>query len=75
MYRHALAERDLLRRTRPLAGPRADHAAPDRLAERLEAAERRNLAYYGFAAGVKGFTLSMIETGGSNRRPGRPRAP
>lgn len=38
----------------------ADHAAPDRLAERLEAAERRNLAYYGF--GVKGFTLSMIET-------------
>ena len=38
----------------------ADHAAPDHLAERLEAAERRNLAYYGF--GVKGFTLSMIET-------------
>jgi len=38
----------------------SDHAAPDRLAERLEAAERRNLAYYGF--GVKGFTLSMIET-------------
>ena len=38
----------------------ADHAEPDRLAERLEAAERRNLAYYGF--GVKGFTLSMIET-------------
>ena len=38
----------------------ADHAAPDRLVERLEAAERRNLAYYGF--GGKGFTLSMIET-------------
>ena len=38
----------------------ADHAAPERLAERLEVAERRNLAYYGF--GVKGFTLSMIET-------------
>lgn len=38
----------------------ADHAAPDHLAERLVAAERRNLAYYGF--GVKGFTLSMIET-------------
>jgi putative hydrolase of the HAD superfamily len=37
-----------------------DHAAPGHLAERLEAAERRNLAYYGF--GVKGFTLSMIET-------------
>ncbi|MBN8631806.1 MAG: HAD family hydrolase [Rhodobacterales bacterium] len=37
-----------------------DHADPDHLAERLEATERRNLAYYGF--GVKGFTLSMIET-------------
>ena len=35
--------------------------APDgHLEERLLAAERRNLAYYGF--GVKGFTLSMIET-------------
>jgi putative hydrolase of the HAD superfamily len=38
----------------------ADHAEPDHLAERLEAAERRNLGHYGF--GVKGFTLSMIET-------------
>jgi putative hydrolase of the HAD superfamily len=38
----------------------SDHAAPDHLAERLEAAERRNLGHYGF--GVKGFTLSMIET-------------
>jgi putative hydrolase of the HAD superfamily len=38
----------------------ADHAAPGHLAERLEAAERRNLGAYGF--GVKGFTLSMIET-------------
>jgi putative hydrolase of the HAD superfamily len=38
----------------------ADHATPDHLAERLEAAERRNLGHYGF--GVKGFTLSMIET-------------
>lgn len=37
-----------------------DHADPHHLRERLEAAERRNLAYYGF--GVKGFTLSMIET-------------
>jgi putative hydrolase of the HAD superfamily len=37
-----------------------DHADPDHLQERLVAAERRNLAYYGF--GVKGFTLSMIET-------------
>jgi len=38
----------------------ADYADPDHLAERLEAAERRNLGHYGF--GVKGFTLSMIET-------------
>lgn len=38
----------------------ADHADPLHLRERLDAAERRNLAYYGF--GVKGFTLSMIET-------------
>ncbi|WP_137111612.1 HAD family hydrolase [Rhodobacter sp. SY28-1] len=37
-----------------------DHADPVHLRERLEAAERRNLAYYGF--GVNGFTLSMIET-------------
>lgn len=36
------------------------HADPLHLRERLEAAERRNLDYYGF--GVKGFTLSMIET-------------
>jgi putative hydrolase of the HAD superfamily len=38
----------------------ADHAEPDRLAERLLAAERRNLGHYGF--GIKGFMLSMIET-------------
>lgn len=38
----------------------ADHAAPDHLSHRLEAAERRNIGHYGF--GVKGFTLSMIET-------------
>jgi putative hydrolase of the HAD superfamily len=38
----------------------ADHAAPDHLADRLLAAERRNLGHYGF--GVKGFVLSMIET-------------
>ena len=38
----------------------ADHAAPDHLAERLHAAERRNLGRYGF--GIKGFVLSMIET-------------
>lgn len=38
----------------------ADHAAPEHLEERLLAAERRNVGHYGF--GVKGFTLSMIET-------------
>ena len=38
----------------------ADHAEPDHLHDRLLAVERRNLGHYGF--GVKGFTLSMIET-------------
>jgi putative hydrolase of the HAD superfamily len=38
----------------------ADHADPQHLAERLLAAERRNIGTYGF--GVKGFVLSMIET-------------
>jgi putative hydrolase of the HAD superfamily len=38
----------------------ADFAPPDHLHDRLLAAERRNLGHYGF--GVKGFTLSMIET-------------
>ena len=38
----------------------ADSADPSHLAERLEAAERRNLGHYGY--GVKGFVLSMIET-------------
>lgn len=38
----------------------AADADPSHLAERLEAAERRNLGHYGF--GVKGFMLSMIET-------------
>lgn len=37
-----------------------DHAEADHLMERLLAAERRNLGHYGF--GIKGFTLSMIET-------------
>lgn len=37
-----------------------DHAEAEHLAERLLAAERRNLGHYGF--GVKGFMLSMIET-------------
>jgi len=38
----------------------ADYATHDHLEERLRAAELRNLAHYGY--GVKGFTLSMIET-------------
>ena len=38
----------------------ADYASRDHLAERLLAAERRNLGHYGF--GIKGFMLSMIET-------------
>jgi putative hydrolase of the HAD superfamily len=38
----------------------ADHAGREHLEERLLAAERRNLGHYGF--GIKGFTLSMIET-------------
>ncbi|WP_404403126.1 HAD family hydrolase [Pelagibacterium halotolerans] len=38
----------------------ADHADPEHLSERLLAAEKANLAHYGF--GIKGFTLSMIET-------------
>jgi len=37
-----------------------DYAESDHITERLLAAERRNLEYYGY--GVKGFTLSMIET-------------
>jgi putative hydrolase of the HAD superfamily len=37
-----------------------EHAAPDHLSERLLEAEKRNLRLYGF--GIKGFTLSMIET-------------
>ncbi|MEH6520228.1 HAD family hydrolase [Sulfitobacter sp.] len=38
----------------------ADHTESDTLMGRLLAAERRNLPHYGF--GIKGFTLSMIET-------------
>ena len=37
-----------------------DHANPEHLSERLLAAEKKNLKLYGF--GIKGFTLSMIET-------------
>jgi len=42
------------------AGLLADYADADHLEERLLAAEKRNLSRYGF--GIKGFTLSMIET-------------
>lgn len=38
----------------------ADHAEPDQLSARLLDAQKKNLAHYGF--GIKGFTLSMIET-------------
>lgn len=38
----------------------ADHAPGADIADRLLEAEKRNLQFYGF--GVKGFTLSMIET-------------
>lgn len=38
----------------------ADHAERDHLMERLLAAETRNIRHYGY--GIKGFTLSMIET-------------
>jgi putative hydrolase of the HAD superfamily len=37
-----------------------DYAEPEHLAARLLEAEKKNLAHYGF--GIKGFTLSMIET-------------
>lgn len=37
-----------------------EHAGEDHLSERLLAAERRNLALYGF--GIKGFILSLVET-------------
>ncbi|WP_109312637.1 HAD family hydrolase [Ruegeria sp. AU67] len=38
----------------------ADHADRDHLLDRLLAAEKRNIRHYGY--GIKGFTLSMIET-------------
>lgn len=37
-----------------------DFAEPEHLSQKLLEAERKNLAFYGY--GVKGFTLSMIET-------------
>jgi putative hydrolase of the HAD superfamily len=49
-----------------------DYADRDSLMQRLLAAEKRNLGHYGF--GVKGFTLSMIETAlevTEGRVPGR----
>ncbi|MCX2723151.1 HAD family hydrolase [Roseibium salinum] len=42
------------------AGLLADYTDKNHLSERLIAAERRNVLHYGY--GVKGFTLSMIET-------------
>jgi len=42
------------------AGLLSDYAEAEALSARLLAAERRNLEVYGF--GIKGFTLSMIET-------------
>jgi len=38
----------------------ADHTDPHHLADRLLAAEKRNIGQYGY--GIKGFVLSMIET-------------
>jgi len=38
----------------------ADYTDADHLAERLLAAEKRNIGHYGY--GIKGFVLSMIET-------------
>ncbi len=38
----------------------ADHAEADHLSQRLQQAQRHNIAVYGF--GIKGFTLSMIQT-------------
>ncbi len=38
----------------------AEHADKDHLMERLLAVEKRNIRHYGY--GIKGFTLSMIET-------------
>lgn len=38
----------------------ADHASADVISEHLLEVERRNLQFYGY--GIKGFTLSMIET-------------
>ena len=49
----------------------ADHAEASDLQNRLLEAERRNIQHYGF--GIKGFTLSMIETAcevTQNRVPG-----
>lgn len=50
----------------------ADFAEPDHISARLLEAEKRNLDHYGF--GIKGFTLSMIETAleiTDGRAPGR----
>ena len=49
-----------LRAEERLVGLLADHGASDDVLAKLREVERRNLPLYGF--GVKGFTLSMIET-------------
>ncbi|WP_374382774.1 HAD family hydrolase [Dongia sp.] len=38
----------------------ADHASPEAISSHLLEVERRNLQFYGY--GIKGFTLSMVET-------------
>ncbi|MBL4906132.1 MAG: HAD family hydrolase [Sneathiella sp.] len=38
----------------------ADHTKPEELSDSLLAMEKKNLRYYGY--GIKGFTLSMVET-------------
>ncbi|MFB9354207.1 HAD family hydrolase [Sneathiella chinensis] len=38
----------------------ADHSSPDKIYGNLLETERKNLSYYGY--GIKGFTLSMLET-------------
>lgn len=53
-------ERDFALSQDAFARMLSDFTTPDHLQDRLLAAEHRNLGIYGF--GVKGFTLSMIET-------------
>jgi putative hydrolase of the HAD superfamily len=57
LWSHESYFQDAARRYRELLKPFAD---PDRIEARLSEAEDRNLHIYGY--GVKGFTLSMMET-------------